>query len=82
MSVYGLCMATKTISVDTEAYERLKEARLDSKESFSKVIKRAKWNRKPKSCGDLIKALPEMPRASEAVIRRLQTAQREDSPPD
>jgi predicted CopG family antitoxin len=32
-------MATKTISIDMEAYRRLKSARLDA-ESFSKVIKR------------------------------------------
>ena len=75
-------MATKTISVDTEAYERLREARLDGKESFSQVIKHAKWHRKPKLCGDLINALPDMPKASEAVIRRLETAQAKDAPPD
>jgi len=32
-------MATKTISIDMEAYRRLKRARRDT-ESFSKVIKR------------------------------------------
>jgi predicted CopG family antitoxin len=37
------CMATKTISVDLEAYERLRSARQQEKESFSKVIKRAVW---------------------------------------
>lgn len=38
-----LCMATKTISVDLEAYERLRMARMHERESFSKVIKRAVW---------------------------------------
>lgn len=38
-----LCMATKTVSVDLEAYERLCRARISDKESFSQVIKRATW---------------------------------------
>lgn len=38
-----LCMATKTVSVDLEAYERLCRARCSEKESFSQVIKRAIW---------------------------------------
>jgi len=38
-----LCIATKTISVDLEAYERLRMARMHERESFSKVIKRAVW---------------------------------------
>jgi len=36
-------MATKTISVDLEAYERLRRAKSSAKESFSQVIKRAVW---------------------------------------
>ena len=80
--MYGLCMATKTISVDMEAYERLREARLDGSESFSKVIKRATWEAKSKSCGDLLSALPHLPKASKSVIRRLDAAQADDVPPD
>lgn len=74
-SVHELYMATKTISVDIEAYTRLSGARLFAKESFSQVIKRARWSRQAKTGGDLLKALPNMPRASESVIRRLQNAQ-------
>jgi len=35
----GTCMATKTITIDMGAYERLKAVQKD-KESFSQVIKR------------------------------------------
>jgi predicted CopG family antitoxin len=36
-------MAVKTVSLKTEAYERLKAARKYPTESFSEVILRARW---------------------------------------
>lgn len=36
-------MTTKHISVDLEAYERLRSAKTGSSETFSQVIKRAIW---------------------------------------
>jgi len=47
-------MATKTVSIDEEAYERLVRARRHSKESFSKVIHRARWDEGVRRCGDLL----------------------------
>lgn len=41
--MYIACMATKTISLRVEAYERLKRARRFPGESFSEVIGRAVW---------------------------------------
>lgn len=75
-------MATKTISVDIEAYRLLSKARTSPKESFSQVIKRAQWPHRAKTCGDLLKALANVPTASEDVIRRLDEAQASDLPPD
>jgi len=39
LSVYSLCMAVKTISLEVDAYERLKAARL-AHESFSQAVRR------------------------------------------
>ncbi len=75
-------MATKTISIDLEAYERLSRARLSPKDSFSRVIKRAKWEMPAKTCGDLLQSLSTLPTADDPVLERLERAQAEDQAPD
>jgi predicted CopG family antitoxin len=75
-----LCMGTKTLSVDEEAYRRLLRARKYARESFSKIIKRAKWDDGPPRCGDLLaRAEGEV---SDDTLARLEAAQAEDSPPE
>ena len=74
-------MATKTISIDLSAYERLTRARVHESESFSKVIKRALWPT-PKSSGRAIAdALDTMARAPVEVIDTLEANQALDKPP-
>ncbi len=75
-------MATKTISIDMEAYRRLTRARLSPKDSFSQVIHRARWDEQVKTCGGLLAALPHLPKANDAVLVRLEAAQQADAPPD
>jgi predicted CopG family antitoxin len=75
-------VATKTISIDLPAYNRLSKARLSPKDSFSQVISRAQWQQQSTTCGDLLEALPGMPTAEEAVLQRLEAAQQQDLPPD
>jgi hypothetical protein len=75
-------MSTKTISIDLEAYERLSRARLSPKDSFSRVIKRAKWEMPAKTCGDLLQSLATLPTADDTVLDRLERAQAEDQAPD
>lgn len=76
-----LCMATKTISVDLEAYDRLARARLRPNESFSKVIKRAHWEAPASTSAALLRALDGSPTLPEAVLNRLETSQKTDAPP-
>ena len=37
------CMATKTISLELDAYEKLRKAKRSERESFSEVVRRARW---------------------------------------
>jgi hypothetical protein len=75
------CMATKTISVDLEAYERLRKARNSPEESFSQVIKRAVWPAPRSTAAGLLEALESSPPVDPSVIRRLRAAQKSDLPP-
>jgi predicted CopG family antitoxin len=75
-------MATKTISVDLEAYERLRAARRSANESFSQVIKRAHWRNEPATAAALLEALAALPTVSDDMLPRLDDAQRADTPPE
>lgn len=75
-------MATKTISIDLAAYEKLRSARLRPDESFSQVIKRAHWERPPSTGAALLEALEKAPPLDERVLRHLERAQEADAPPD
>jgi hypothetical protein len=76
------CMATKTISVDLAAYEMLCKARLRADESFSQVIKRARWGQAPSTGVTLLRALEAAPIPDPRVLTRLERAQLRDEPPE
>lgn len=80
--MYTCSMATKTISIDLEAYERLRRARLSPDESFSRVIKRARWRDEHRTAAALLQAMEEVPPPDPAVLDRLEEAQRADRPPE
>ena len=78
-----LCMATKTISVDVEAYERLRRAKASPRESFSQVIKRAVWPPHQGTAGGLLelsRSFADGPlRLSDAILAELDRAQENDA---
>ncbi len=74
-------MATKTISIDLEAYARLRAARLRPDESFSQVIKRGRWDARTSTGAALLKALQGAPPLDQRVLKRLDQAQKADKPP-
>ena len=80
--MYTCIVATKTISIDLEAYERLRAARRSPDESFSRVIKRAQWRDDAATAAALLDALADLPRVDDDVFARLDEAQRTDMPPE
>ena len=72
-------MATKTLSVDEQAYLRLVRAKREPRESFSAVIKRARWDNNRKRCGDLLSRASG--RVPKEILDYLDRAQAEDTPP-
>src|ERR1700722_24758 len=57
--VYGLCMATKTISIETDAYDLLAKEKKDHTESFSRVIRRLFAERPALAGGQLLDVMQE-----------------------
>jgi predicted CopG family antitoxin len=55
--MHDLCMVTKTISIEIDAYELLVRERKDPKESFSRVIRRVLSERPALTAGDLLDAM-------------------------
>ena len=80
--MHNIVVATKTISIDLEAYEALRRARLRENESFSKVIKRASWKQPKADASQLLAGLEALSPVTESTMAALEQAQCEDHPPE
>ena len=74
-------MATKTISIDSEAYKRLRKARKHPKESFSQVIRRGRWEEGGATTQSWVESFDEAPRVDDSVLETLEAIQKGDVPP-
>lgn len=74
-------MATKTISIDMDAYEKLRRARTRPSESFSQVIKRGSWEQPESTAAALLEQLETIPVPDERTLEYLEQAQTSDQPP-
>ena len=50
-------MATRTITLEIEAYEKLRRAKRNVRESFSSVVRRARWDDTTPLAGDILRGL-------------------------
>lgn len=82
--MHDLCMATKTISLRLDAYERLRRARIRPDESFTDVVLRAQWADRGLTARELRAVYrKEGPTLDEAALDRVEEADEGDRfPPD
>jgi hypothetical protein len=60
--MHDSCMATKTISLELDAYEKLQKAKRSERESFSQVVRRARWDDSPSTGPQILAYLSELRR--------------------
>lgn len=81
--MHSLCMATKTISLRVEAYEKLRRARRFPGESFSEVVLRARWPEESLTGAQLLERYRDHgPFFSEEGLDRMERLKAEDRPPE
>ncbi len=78
--MHDSCMATKTITLELDAYERLKRAKRSSKESFSSVVRRAVWQDETCTSSELLQIMKRRMKLgkllpNEPILDRLDRAQ-------
>ena len=57
-------MATKTITLEIDAYEKLRRAKRSPRESFSAVVRRATWDDGPSTGPEVLSYLEQVQRVS------------------
>jgi len=81
--MHNLCMATKTISLKLEAYEKLKAVRRYPDESFTQVVLRGEWPQEPITGGELLeRSRRRGPFFSEEELDRIEDLKANDAPPE
>ena len=50
-------MAVKTISLELDAYEKLRRAKRGPRDSFSNVVRRGRWDDLPLTAGEVLESL-------------------------
>lgn len=81
--MHSLCVATKTVSLRLEAYEKLRGARRYAGESFSEVVLRAAWPEETLTGAELLgRYRTHGPFFTEEGLERIERLRSEDRPPE
>ena len=62
------CMATKTISLEIDAYDKLRRAKRGERESFSSVVRRARWGDLTPLAGEILAGLQAAVHANPEIL--------------
>lgn len=83
--MHDMCMATKTISIELDVYDKLKSAKQHPSESFSQVLRRARWGESVLSGELLLNIIEEREKKHQlldrSALNALDSAQKLDAPP-
>lgn len=80
--MHGICMATKTISLSLDAYEKLRRAKRPG-ESFSDVVRRARWLEETISARELLsRRRADGALLSREELERIEAVKADDRPPE
>ncbi len=81
--MHAACMATKTISLKIEAWDRLRRARQAPDESFSEVVMRAHWPEIGATASELLAVYSSTgPHFSLEALDRIRATDSDDEPPE
>ena len=80
--MYTSHMAVKTVSLKTEAYERLRSARRYAGESFSEVILRARWPEDTVTASELLDRARNGALFGTEELDAMDAAKAADAPPE
>jgi hypothetical protein len=61
-------MAIKTISLEIDAYEKLRQAKRSDRESFSSVVRRARWDDAAPTAGEILEGLRDSARRRPEIL--------------
>jgi hypothetical protein len=79
--MHNTVVATKTISIELDVYDALVRHRLSPSESFSRVLRRARWDDREKGrAGDILTSLDHLPAPTDAQLNEWESIQRNDRP--
>jgi predicted CopG family antitoxin len=75
-------MTTKTISLQLEAYLKLRDARQHPTESFSQVVLRARWPEETVTAREWLAMRRKGPHFSAEALRHIEELKAEQVPPE
>jgi len=73
------CMATKTISIELDAYEHLRRARRHERESFSSVVRRANFATAIHSGASILEKMKSLPPVPDSAFAHWDRMESEES---
>ena len=81
--MHSMCMASKTISLSVEAYERLNRNRTGVGDSFSQIVMRAHWEEETVTAAELLERWAITPAIfTEGELDAIESAKSADAAPE